>query len=197
MEDKRIHILLDLDQTLISSEELEQYDTAKYKEKSKLFKYHNMDNIFLVFERPGLQEFLDFLFANFKVSVWTAASKDYALFVIKNCILAGKTERSLEYILFSYHCKISEKSKGSPKDLSLLWNIEGMEMTPEKTVIIDDLADVFNAQTGNCISIPEFQFTKDGSENDDKLKMIREKLEKLKENEDIRKTVDEINTSIK
>ena len=47
------------------------------------------DGHYKVFERPGLQEFLDYLFANFNVSVWTAASKSYALFIIDKYAGAG------------------------------------------------------------------------------------------------------------
>ena len=79
------HVILDLDQTIISAETPKEIDlTGQDKIKAKKFTFHDMDNYYIVFERPGLQKFLDFLFANFSVSVWTAASKDYAAFIIKN-----------------------------------------------------------------------------------------------------------------
>lgn len=65
--------------------------------------------LYIVFQRPHLQEFLDFLFSNFKVSVWSAASKDYVLFIINNIILKNKPTRQLEWIFFDEHCSISKK----------------------------------------------------------------------------------------
>ena len=96
------NIILDLDQTIISSEPFESLDNKKHEKKIKLFNYKNMDDYYLVFERPGLQKFLKFLFKNFNVSVWTAATKDYALFIIENMILKNKKNRHLDYIFFSY-----------------------------------------------------------------------------------------------
>ena len=77
-----INILLDLDQTCISAESLDgdepefNYQNPKHLKKAQKYRYEDMDGYYMVFERPGLQEFLDFLFKNFNVSIWTAASKD-------------------------------------------------------------------------------------------------------------------------
>jgi len=103
------NIVLDLDQTLISSEIIKEFDFTQNKEKSKKFNFHNMDEYYLVFERPGLQSFLDNLFENFNVSIWTAASKDYALFIIEKIILKNNPKRKLDWVFFSYHCRISKK----------------------------------------------------------------------------------------
>ena len=84
---KKINILLDLDQTLISAEATEDFNFKKYKQKGSHFDLHDMDGYYIVFERQYLQEFLDFLFKKFNISVWTAASKDYALFIIKTHLL--------------------------------------------------------------------------------------------------------------
>ena len=81
------NFFLDLDQTIICSEtlkDLKEYEN--YKDKMKKYKYKNMDDCYIVFERPNLQSFLDFLFKNYNVSIWTAASKDYALFIIEDTI---------------------------------------------------------------------------------------------------------------
>jgi TFIIF-interacting CTD phosphatase-like protein len=109
MNKTKLNIILDLDQTIISAESAEEYDKAKNKTKEKKFIFHNMDNYYTIFERPGLQIFLDYLFKNFNVSIWTAASKDYALFIIDNIILQNKKERQLDWVFFSYHCDLSRK----------------------------------------------------------------------------------------
>ena len=69
------------------------------------------ENYYIIFERPGLQQFLTFLFKYFNVSIWTAASKDYALFIIDKIIIAGNKDRKIDYVFFSYHCGISKKIK--------------------------------------------------------------------------------------
>lgn len=86
-------IILDLDQTLISSEATEDHNFEKYKEKSKKFRYDDMDGYYIVYSRPYLQDFLDYIFENFKVTVWTAASKDYALFIIEKNNIKRKSSK--------------------------------------------------------------------------------------------------------
>ena len=57
---------------------LELYDDTKR---------HDFDYYYVVFERPYLQSFLDYIFDKFNVYVWTAASKDYALYIIGLCVI--------------------------------------------------------------------------------------------------------------
>lgn len=174
------HFVLDLDQTLISAEPSEEYDFKKNKDKAKKFVFHDMDGYYVVFERPGLQPFLTYLFENFNVSIWTAASKDYALFIIDKIVLAGNKNRKIDYIFFSYHCDISEKKKKGTKDLSLLWDTFGLkEFTKENTVILDDYDEVQNTQPENCIVAVPFEFGKEGSEKDDFLEKLQEKVRNL------------------
>ena len=70
-------IILDLDQTLISAEELDngvyKYQD-KYADKMKKFKSVKMEEDFLVFERPYLQKFLTYIFDNFRVSIFIKCS---------------------------------------------------------------------------------------------------------------------------
>lgn len=201
MEEKA-NVFLDLDQTLIFGEEATKFDYAKNKDAAKKFRFHNMDGFYIIFERPGVQDFLTFLFDNFNVSVWTAASKDYALFVIDKVVLAGNSNRKLNYIFFSYHCKISEIKTDRQKYLKLLWdtfNLKGYNKN--NTIIIDDYKDeVYKAQPHNCILAPVFEFKK-GSENDTFLKELKEKLRELaeavKKGDSVKNAVDSINKNNK
>ena len=165
------NILLDLDQTLIFSEELSKFTPT---EKMKLFKYKKMDDSYITFARPHLQEFLDYIFKNFRVAVWTAASKSYAKFIIDNFILI-KPGRKLDFVFYSYHCNLSIKSGNGLKGLNMLWekfNLKGYNK--HNTIIIDDNHDVKKIQIENCYHIPEFNYNKRGSENDKELsKLIR------------------------
>jgi hypothetical protein len=178
---KKYNVILDLDQTLISAEADEDYDFEKYKDKAKKFDFQDMDGYYLVFERPHLQKFLDFLFKNFNVSIWTAASKDYALFIIEKIILAGKKNRVLDYVFFSYHCDVSKKMKKGTKDLSMFWDVYKLDnYNEDNTFILDDYDEVFKTQPDNCIPVKPFEFTKEGSENDDFLKQVMNHLKKIK-----------------
>jgi TFIIF-interacting CTD phosphatase-like protein len=174
-------VILDLDQTVISAEADDEYNFDKHKHKAKKFNYKDMDGYYIVFERPGLQKFLDFLFEHFNVSIWTAASKDYALFIIDKIILNGKKNRHVDWIFFSYHCDISKRLKSGTKDLSILWeNYKIPGYSKDNTVIIDDYDEVHNTQPDNCIIALPFEFTEEGSEKDDYLKKLQPELLKMK-----------------
>jgi len=181
MSNEKLNILLDLDQTIISSEAEDEYDFKKNKDKAKKFTFHDMDGYYIVFERPGLQKFLTYLFKNFNVSIWTAASKDYALYIIEKIILQGNPNRKLDWVFFSYHCDMSKKKKKSSKNLQMIWDeykISGY--TKDNTVIIDDYDEVFNTQPDNCIIAKPFEFTNDNSEYDTYLRDLKKALKNMK-----------------
>lgn len=170
------HIILDLDQTIISGEPIDEFD-VKNEERKKNFTFHTMDNDYFIFERPNLQKFLDYIFDNFKVSVWTAASKDYALFIINN-VLLKKRGRKLEWIFYAYHCKISEDLTDSPKNLTILCNKFDIDDFRGDIFIFDDNEDVYNCQPDRCLIAKPFYFTEKGSENDDYLEQVIRLLKK-------------------
>ena len=176
------NLILDLDETLISAVSYEEYNPKKHDNKKDKFKYKDMDSYYIVFYRPGLEKFLKYIFKKFNVSVFTAASKDYALFIIENIILdkgidgKRKNNRSLDYIFFSYHCDITKKVKNGIKDLSALWDIYKLQgYDKNNTIIIDDNPDV--KKTGYCIQVPEFNFLDKDSENDNYLENLAKILE--------------------
>ena len=158
-----------------------------------------MDGYYLVFERPGLQPFLTYLFDNFNVSIWTAASKDYALFVIYKIILSGNSNRKIDFIFFTYHCDISEDKKKASKSLNVLWDIFKLEnFSKNNTLILDDYDEVYETQKSNCIMALPFEFKKEGSENDKFLIYLVPKLRLLKEKfdagEGLSQSIKKINT---
>ena len=65
---KKINFILDLDQTIISGEPVEEYNIEKNKKKASKFRFETMENYYIIFERPGLQQFLTFLFKLFTFS---------------------------------------------------------------------------------------------------------------------------------
>ena len=173
---KKVNIYLDLDQTLISSELLDKneaeegdtvYDIEKNKVKARSFHFQNMQGLYVIFERPHLQDFLTFLFENFNVSVWTAASQDYANFIVQNIVIGEHTDRKLKYFLCNYHgCKSSSLFNGS-KDLKMLWECYKIpNCNSSNTFILDDNSEVYNTQKENCIIAKEFCYFNENSEKD-------------------------------
>ena len=163
------NLVLDLDNTLISAEALTEFpfEDEGVREKATNFSIHDMDGYYIIFERPYLQKFLDWAFENFNVSIFTAASQSYCLFVVENIILKNSS-RDLHYIFFSDHCKISRAiyNKAS-KNLQMLWETFNLsEFDPTNTVIIDDYDEVYETQPDNCIHIKEFNILDEGSEHD-------------------------------
>jgi TFIIF-interacting CTD phosphatase-like protein len=176
----KLNVILDLDQTLISAEEIDKFNFQKFKNKMNLFQYEQLDDDYLIFARPHLQEFLDYLFKNFNVSIWTAATKGYALFIIDKFIKI-KANRKLDFIFFSYHCDFSMKRTKKSKCLDILsslFNIESYNLS--RTFIIDDNDEVKQSQSCNCYHVKPFYFVAAKSDEDKVLLELISKLENLK-----------------
>lgn len=206
-------IVLDLDQTVISSEILKKsaadegdkiYVIEENREKSKLFNYQNMEGLYVIFERPHLQEFLTFLFANFRVGVWTAASQDYANFIVRNILIGDYTDRKLDFFMCSYHGQKSSDMFKGPKDLDMivdLYNLPGSHKG--NIVIVDDYSEVYKVQPKNCILAKEFCYFGLGSDKDDFLLKVIENLKDYLENkkkdggggDNLNTVVEKINTN--
>ena len=175
-------IFLDLDQTLISAEICKTFSFDKDKDKAVRYKMHNMDNYYLIFERPNLQDFLDYIFKHFYVCVWTAASKDYAFYIIKNVILANKKERKLNYVFFEEHCDISEKLTNKTKNLEILYNNFNIKKfkNMKDIFILDDNDEVYESQPKNCIKAKPFEYKDHDSHTDCFLKNLKDNLTNIK-----------------
>jgi TFIIF-interacting CTD phosphatase-like protein len=180
----RMNVLLDLDNTIINA--LEEHEREKIAiEFQNQFDYKDMLGYGMrVYARPGLPEFLDFLFEHFNVSVFTAAEQEYALFIVNNFLLT-KPKRKVHHILFRYHVDIGLQRYNGMKDLRLLWHIFKLpNFYPCNTVIVDDLDDVRTSNPDNTIVIKAFDVAKDGKLNvesvtDTDLKRVEAILTKL------------------
>lgn len=178
------HVLLDLDATIICSTDSDKpsLSTDEYKRLQHL-EHHRMDDLYTIFERPFLQKFLDYLFANYKVSVFTASSKNYCLFIIDKFILT-KPERKLEFVFFSYHCNLSKnKYNGNNKRLSLLnFDFELADIFPlETTVLIDDHEGWIKDQSEVVLTIKPYDIYHPDAENDVELVTTIAQLELRRE----------------
>ncbi len=206
----RINILLDIDNTLLCSQDISSFNVVEEKKKTKYNKLekHTIKGYYEVFERPYLQEFLKFIFKNFNVFIWTAASDDYAEFVITNII---KNNKKIKAVLHSEHCDKSFKNSKSKsiKDLSLLWdgrNKLGLDESiikmfrKDNTIIIDDYKEeVYMKNKSNCVLAPAFDYEKDDCYKDTFLLKLKNEMQKaLDKNETnklfIERVLSKINT---
>lgn len=174
-----MNVILDLDNTIINA--LDDSDRKKLSgDFSSKFKYRDMIPFFRIYARPHLDKFLDYLFANYNVSIMTAAEKDYALFIIENFILT-KPERKLNFIFFRYQVELSREIYGGVKDLRVIWELFQVSgFTKQNTVIIDDLDMVYETNPHNTLRIKGFfivdedtgKINYDMAEDDELLKIM-------------------------
>jgi hypothetical protein len=152
-------IILDLDNTCISAVKINEIDKVLYPNE---FNYIDIEDIYRIYERPGLQAFLDYVFEYYQVAIWTAAGLDYALFVINNIITKSLPERTIQFVMWDDHCSYSEKKSKQTqlKDLSLLYSL----YNPEYILLIDDNEDVLNQP--HTINSCYFDVTEEGSNKD-------------------------------
>ena len=140
------NIILDLDNTLVSSIKTNESNKEsimllkKQADKENIIKYYDLYNdekklIYVVFTRPNLNTFLDYVFSKYNVSIWTAGTRCYASFIIKNIM----KNRKIDYVFFDYHVNISTRIYKQPKNLNLLSeHFKLQDYSTEYTVIIDD-----------------------------------------------------------
>jgi TFIIF-interacting CTD phosphatase-like protein len=154
----KIHplVILDLDNTCICSVEMRHLDKVKHPET---FQYIDLETYYRIYERPGLQPFLDELFLKYKVGVWTAAGFDYAKFIIDHFIISGSKNRNLEFFMWDKHCTYSETHSTQIKDVTLLQGLY------PKLVLLDDNADVL--RQNNVINSRNFNVLLKRAQHDD------------------------------
>lgn len=181
MKDGKL-LILDLDECLIHSVHNTQVNEMSYDFYKDSFDV--LDGMYRTMKRPHLKDFLNYAFNNFKISVWTAASADYASDVLKNI---GINETDLEFFYSEknctpkynygdgwgmgsivYHKKISKLSKRG-------WNME-------KVLMIDDKPEYIDSY-GNVIGIKPFY----GDNSDSDLLSMIKYLDLIKDKENYRR----------
>lgn len=165
------HVLLDLDQTVVSSLPLTESAYLANSGSSPrpteaqlaqldgtgLAAHKIMQDTYVVYERPHLQDFLDELFGLFHVSVFTAASKPYASEIVRTCILPlDRPQRRLRYLFWNAHGLISAaRYSGNHKRIKMLADDFGLPGF-ESAVLIDDTRQWAQGQEDNVIVVHPF-----------------------------------------
>jgi hypothetical protein len=173
-----LNVILDLDNTIINTLPIDsampfmnEFWYSPYK--------HNSFLSDVIMARPGLDDFLDWLFKNCKVSVFTHADKEYAMYIVNTFILQGKKNRKIDMIYYRYHVEMALNLFGGYKDLRLLWNeFKVFDVYPSNTVIIDDNPMVKQSNPYNTIQIYPFEAS-EKSVNDNHLSKVKRLLQYL------------------
>lgn len=164
-------IIFDLDETCVHSLEPDEYDETKIKtalekyEKEnandeilyKMYEEEDLKNkkakpIFYVVKRKGIKKFIEALSTKYRICVWTAATRDYAIFIMDKIFPVLP-----EWFFWSYHCKISsKKSNDNTKNLKLLKKWGVVKSMDEVVCILDDNKKVYTNNKTKCVLVDEF-----------------------------------------
>lgn len=183
----KLLVILDLDQTIISSEPSAELTDREKGRLDKVFKsYGMMDSsrkgaeLYRVYQRPYLQEFFDFINDNsdkFRLAVWTAASKSYATSIVEKYYYSKKCRKPLEFVFYDDHVAISEDQFDNHKDLRLVWSVfTRLKADQGNTIIVDDNRIVYEPQPHNAVRAPAFYAREKGASGDDFLATLPQKL---------------------
>ena len=186
---KKINVYLDLDETLIHSIDIRSRTRKFIPIQIEKFTSHNFEDIYIVLERPGLQQFLDWLFRHFTVSIWSAASSDYVDFIKKNIVIGNSKNRKIERTMHSKHCDKSQEHYGDDhiKKLDMLWDIYQLpNHNANNTILLDDLCMNLRSQPKNCVRVKKFL----GSPDDHELEKVKQKLKDILTHFEKKKRID-------
>lgn len=172
-------IVLDIDETLISSNIVEESElnTVNQNDFDFNFTIDWKDITYHVFikKRPFLDEFLNFITANFKVAVFTAADREYAEKILEHLGILDKLEffksrESLSIGFDWFQLFVYLKKLKSIPDIDL-----------KKTVIIDDTKEVANRNRKNLIHVDKFRWNWKGADSDATLLKVISVLQQIKD----------------
>jgi TFIIF-interacting CTD phosphatase-like protein len=173
-----LNVILDLDNTIINTLPIDRAMPFMNEFWYSPYK-HNSFLSDVIIARPNLDEFLDWLFKNCKVSVFTHADKEYAMYIVNTFILQGKKDRKIDTIYYRYHVEMAMKIFGGYKDLRLIWDeFKVFDFYPSNTIIIDDNPIVKKSNPYNTIQIYPFDASSE-SVNDNHLLKVKRLLQYL------------------
>lgn len=185
IKNNRILIVLDIDLTLVCAEEVK--DKVEIKEEKKEIKLREDEDYNIIYreircfsgkKRPHLNTFLDYVFENFDIAVWSAGNEQYVKPSVEH--IFGERKSLLKFVYHVEHCE-----NGSNKDQKIkpLSKITGYN--PSKIIIIDDNENSFIKNEHNAIKISSWSDDK----TDDKLLKCIEILKILKTSDNIPNTI--------
>lgn len=147
------NLVIDLDETLIHTVGASPQFNPELA-KSSDFNFQIKGNWYYVLKRPGVDLFLDFAIRHFRVGIWTAAQKDYAIQVCKN-IFTYPQVCQVSFIYSRNFCHIDKTISTITKPLQKIYKVHP-EFHHENTLMIDNTAHVMMFNKENAIHVPDF-----------------------------------------
>ncbi len=144
-------IALDIDRTLVHSVN-KYFVKQEWTEDFDTFDW----DIFTIFIRPNINEFLDFLFTHFTVGIFTAGAKEYA-YEIKDRLFH---DRNLLFIYSEYESNACQRTLNKQKCTKY---IQTKLNTDEDILLIDDSSLIKSRNKDTCYLIPKFVICFDDS----------------------------------
>jgi hypothetical protein len=156
----QLHIILDIDQTLIDSMQKENYN--KIKSSVRKPDYYCESNGLVVWERSNLKEFLNYLDKNVRyLSIWTNGSRGWLEYVLKNILSRYINHRRFLHLVsveFSDRKLITDLNQiVLVKDIKKLLNkFPRKNINLKNTILIDD--NIYNCFYNKDNTIPLKKF---------------------------------------
>lgn len=169
--DRRL-VILDIDGTLVGTALFRCPLTEDDKQNADFCIQYSDNENYLYQKRPGLNEFLERLFENFRVCVWSDNPRSHILKLVSH--IFGSFASRVERIYDENDC--IEVSTG-------LFSVDRVKPvdkvvkdTGSKCVLIDDKDVTVEYNPGKAIKIPTFRFEEEERLEDDHLKTVFEKI---------------------
>jgi len=162
-------LVLDVDETLLHATE----EALQYPPDFKLLQYH-------VYERPGLYEFLSNLSSEYRMAIWSSASKNYVEQCVNNL---GVSSVTFEFIWSRSRC--TRRMDGDTHEQLYIKDLKKVKrrgFSLERTLIVDNTRHKVSRQYGNAIYIKPFK----GERDDRELVYLLKYLQRIRDAENFR-----------
>jgi len=193
-----LHVVLDIDNTLIDSINEQDYKIIKYEIRPPDLYYQEAH--MLIWKRPHLQDFLNFLNEHVQyVSIWTNGNKSWLNFIFNNLIAKYINPRKIVFLFsidYSTPIMIRNDHFSGKIYVKELKKILNNNVTLRNTVLIDD--NYYNCyfNRNNSIPIKKYHVLHEKNKKFNELKNIKEILLSLKATQDVSQTMGKVYESI-
>lgn len=151
------NILLDIDHTLVHTLNMDDFNEIPLDLVLQLdIVFFNDENINIaIILRPYVREFLNYLFQNYTVGIFTAGNAAYAEIIIEQLF-----NHNPVIALNSEDVMMSQSKYLGYKNLKYVFDIVPT-FNKQNTIIIDDHQAVYETNKKNCIHLKPFEVVKE------------------------------------
>lgn len=191
-----LHIILDIDQTLIDSMDRNNY--IKMSDSLRDPNYYCSENNLVIWRRDNLEKFLNYLDKNVKyISIWTNGTKGWLHYILNNILYRYINPKRFKWLLSrdSSNEIIYNNSPILIKDLSKIIKLQNNKyLTTKNTVLIDDNLHNCLLNKNNTIPIKKFviELEKKNPKRGEAFNFIIEILQILKKSNDVSLTLNNV-----